>query len=286
MRIVLIGETGQVARAVQARAGEGLVVLGRAAADLSEPEGAAAALASVIGGAGAVINAAAWTAVDRAEADEAGALAVNGTAPARLAEVAAAAGVPFLHISTDYVFDGSGDAPRAVTDPVAPLNAYGRTKAAGEAGVRAAGGAHAILRTSWVFSAEGTNFIKTMLRLSETRDHLTVVADQVGGPTPAAAIAEALLTMAGAFARGAGVSGTYHFAGAPAVSWAGFARAIFEEAGRKVTVEDVPSTGFPTPARRPLNSRLDGSALEAAFGIAPPDWRTGLRAVLRDLGAL
>jgi dTDP-4-dehydrorhamnose reductase len=193
--------------------------------------------------------------------------------------------VPFVHLSTDYVFDGSGDAPRPPDAPVAPLGAYGRTKLAGEEGVRAAGGPHAILRTSWVFSPHGSNFVKTMLRLSETRDALRIVADQIGGPTAAAPIAAACLTVAARLVADPALSGTYHFAGAPDVSWAGFARETFAAAGRAVTVTDIPTADYPTPAARPLNSRLDCSATEAAFGLARPDWRQDLRDTLRSLGA-
>ena len=231
-----------------------------------------------------MINAAAYTAVDRAEQEEALATRINAAAPAAMAQACAARGIPFLHVSTDYVFDGSGDRPWREDDPVGPLNAYGRSKLAGEAAVRAAGGRHVILRTSWVFSAEGANFLTTMLRLSETRDSLSVVADQLGGPTPAAEIAATLLRMAAALCAGQG-GGTYHYAGAPAISWAGFARAILARAGRDVTVTDIPSSAYPTPARRPLNSRLDCAKLRADFGITPADWRAGLSAALELLEA-
>ncbi len=149
--------------------------------------------------------------------------------------------------------------------------------------MRAAGGTHAILRTSWVFSAHGTNFVKTMLRLSETRDSLTIVGDQIGGPTPASDIAAACLRIAGALADDPGKTGTYHFSGAPETSWAGFAREIFAQAGRDVAVTEIPTADYPTPARRPLNSRLDCAATEAAFGLARPDWRAGLARVLAEL---
>jgi len=233
----------------------------------------------------AVINAAAYTAVDRAEEEEALALAVNGASPTAMAEAAAAQDLPFVHISTDYVFDGSGERAWRPEDETGPLGAYGRTKLAGEEGIRAAGGLHAILRTSWVFSAHGGNFVKTMLRLSETRDRLTIVADQIGGPTPAADIADACLRMAQAMVDKTATGGTHHFAGAPDASWAGFAREIFTQAGRAVGVVDIPSEDFPTPAARPKNSRLDCTSLETEFGIPRPDWRQGLAAVLEDLGA-
>ena len=230
----------------------------------------------------AVINAAAWTAVDKAEAEEDAARVVNADAPAAMAQACAAAGIPFVHVSTDYVFDGTGERPWRPEDPTGPLGAYGRTKLAGEEAVVAAGGPHVILRTAWVFSAYGGNFVKTMLRLSETRNKLTVVADQHGGPTPAGDIAAALLRLAESLIQG-GPSGTYHFAGAPDTTWAGFAREIFARAGRTTVVEDVPTTAYPTPARRPASSRLDCASLAADHGIARPDWRAGLEAVLAEL---
>lgn len=282
MRVLVFGRTGQVACEL-ARCLPGAIFLGRDDADLTDPDACAARIAGAE--VDAVINAAAYTAVDRAETDLATAEAVNAAAPAAMARAAAARGLPFVHVSTDYVFDGSGTAPRAPDAPTGPLGVYGSTKLAGEAGVRAAGGPHAILRTSWVFSAHGANFVKTMLRLGAGRESLSIVADQVGGPTPAAAIAEALVRMAQGLAADPGLSGTYHFSGAPDVSWAGFAREIFARASLACAVTEIPTSAYPTPARRPLNSRLDCAALETAFGIGRPDWRAGLDAVLRELGA-
>ena len=283
MKALIFGRTGQVARELARRvpAGTEIISLGRDRADLSDPAACAAAVAAHP--ADVVINAAAYTAVDRAEEEEALATVINGEAPAAMARAAAEKGVPFLHISTDYVFDGSGTAPRAPGDATAPLGAYGRSKLVGEAGVSAAGGAHAILRTSWVFSAHGQNFVKTMLRLAETRDALNVVADQVGGPTAASDIAAALWRMAQAFLRGQGRSGIYHFSGAPDVSWAGFAREIFAQGRQTVSVTGIPASDYPTPARRPGNSRLDCSDTETYFGIKRPDWRTSLADVLSQL---
>ena len=279
MRLLVIGQTGQVARELARRLPEARF-LSRAEADLADPAACAAAVAA--SDADAVINAAAWTAVDKAELDEAAATAVNGEAPAAMARAAAQRGVPFLHISTDYVYDGAGDAPFAPDHSTAPLGAYGRSKLAGEVGVRAAGGRHLILRTSWIISAHGANFVKTMLRLGAEREVLRVVADQIGGPTPAAAIAEALIVAAQALRDGA-PGGTHQFSGAPDVSWADFARTIMAQAGLACRIEDIPSTDYPTPARRPLNSRLDCSGFEAAFGITRPDWRQGLSDILREL---
>ncbi|WP_109566120.1 dTDP-4-dehydrorhamnose reductase [Jannaschia seohaensis] len=280
-RLLVFGRTGQVATELARRA-PGATFLGRDAADLTDPEACAAAIRERAPE--AVINAAAYTAVDRAEEGEETARLVNAEAPGAMARECAALGIPFLHVSTDYVFDGSGTDPWTEDAPTGPLGAYGRTKLAGEAAVRDAGGAHVILRTSWVFSAHGANFVKTMLRLSETRDALSVVDDQIGGPTPAADIAATLLTLADRLREGA-PGGTYHYGGVPHVSWAGFARETFARAGREVAVTGIPTTDYPTPAARPLNSRMDGAKLMAEHGIAPPDWRAGLDAVLAELGA-
>lgn len=278
--ILVFGKTGQVATELQALAPEA-VYLGRDQADLMDPAACAAAIAAAKPA--AVINAAAWTAVDKAEAEEEAATVVNGAAPAAMAQACAALGVPFVQISTDYVFDGAGEAPFAVDHPTAPLGAYGRSKLVGEEGVRAAGGVHAILRTSWVFSAHGANFVKTMLRLSETRERLTVVADQIGGPTPARAIAAACLEIARQLAADPAKSGTYHFSGAPDVSWADFAREIFAQAGRATVVEDIPSSAYPTPAKRPFNSRMDCARTAEVFGIPRPDWKAELSDILQVL---
>jgi dTDP-4-dehydrorhamnose reductase len=241
-----------------------------------------AACAAAIADCDVVINAAAWTAVDKAEAEETAATVVNGAAPTAMAERCAALGLPFLHISTDYVFDGTGEAPFRPDHLTAPLGAYGRSKLAGEQGVLAAGGRSLILRTSWVVSAHGANFVKTMLRLGRERDSLNVVADQIGGPTPAAAIADALYTAATAMTQGA-PGGVHHFAGAPDTSWAGFARLIMTRAGLACEIHDIPSSAYPTPAKRPLNSRLDCTSFTAAFGIPRPDWRAGLDEILQEL---
>lgn len=284
MKVVVIGRTGQLAREI-ARAAPATVFLGREEIDLARPEQAAQALAPHLAGAGTVINAAAYTAVDRAEGEEALAMAANAESPGTMARVAAAAGVPFVQVSTDYVFDGSGSASWRPDDRTAPLNAYGRTKLAGEEAVRAAGGTHGVLRTSWVFSAHGGNFVKTMLRLGREREQLSVVSDQIGGPTPAADLALACLAMAEGLARDGSLSGIHHFTGAPDTSWAGFARAILAGAGLATEVQDISTADYPTPAQRPLNSRLDCSTMTATFGIPRPDWRAGLADVLRELEA-
>ncbi|WP_372574050.1 dTDP-4-dehydrorhamnose reductase [Ruegeria jejuensis] len=280
MSILVFGKTGQVARELARH--EGVTCLDRQAADLAEPGTCAAAIRAARPQ--AVINAAAYTAVDRAEEDEALATVINGTAPGEMARECAVLGIPFVSISTDYVFSGVGETPWSPEDATGPLGAYGRSKLAGEQAITAAGGAAAILRTSWVVSAHGTNFVKTMLRLGAERDQLTIVADQVGGPTPARAIAATCLDMAQQLAADPGKAGIYHFAGTPDVSWAGFAREIFAQAGLNCAVEDIPSSAYPTPARRPLNSRLDCSSLQTVFGISRPGWKTGLRDILNDLG--
>ena len=279
MKVLVFGKTGQVATELAAFGG--VTCLGRDQADLTDPGACEAVIAETE--ADAVINAAAYTAVDRAEEERDTAMIVNAMAPTAMAAAAAAKGIPFVHISTDYVFDGSGKAPWQPDDATGPLGVYGASKLGGERGVAAAGGPHAILRTSWVFSAHGTNFLKTMLRLSETRDHLSIVADQIGGPTPAPDIARACMTVAQTLISEPDKAGLYHFSGAPDTSWAGFAREIFAAAGRDVTVEDIPTSAYPTPAARPLNSRLDCSSLSSNFGITRPDWKTATHQIVESL---
>ncbi|MAC81923.1 MAG: dTDP-4-dehydrorhamnose reductase [Rhodobacteraceae bacterium] len=287
MNILVFGHTGQVATELAAAGDRGfdlvdeVTCLNRDLVDLENPNACSDAITQRQPD--AVINAAAYTAVDRAEEDEARAGLINGKAPGDMARACAAMGIPFVHISTDYVFAGDGTDPWTPDHPTAPLGAYGRTKLAGEDAVRAAGGAYGILRTSWVFSAHGNNFLKTMLRLGETRDKLTIVADQIGGPTPARAIARACLSMATGLVNHPEKAGTYHFSGAPDASWADFAREIFKVAGIDCAVEDIPTSAYPTPAARPLNSRMDCSALETAFGIPRPDWRAATAEVVKTL---
>lgn len=276
---LIFGKTGQVARELRAIAPDA-IFLGRDQADLLNPAACAATIREHAPG--FVINAAAWTAVDKAETEEDTATIINGDAPAAMARACADLGIPFVHISTDYVFDGAGSGAFAPDHPTAPLGAYGRSKLKGEEGVRRAGGTYVILRTSWVFSAHGANFLKTMLRLGSERARLTVVSDQIGGPTPARAIAAACLTIATQLQRDPAKSGTYHFSGTPDVSWAEFARAIMTEAGLACEIADIPSTAYPTPARRPENSRMNCDSL-AIFGIDRPDWRTAVTQTLQDL---
>ena len=284
MRLLVFGQTGQVARELARRLPPGVTAtfLGRDRADLTDPAACAAAVGAIA--ADAVVNAAAWTAVDKAEAEEPAATVVNGASPGAMARACAAMDIPFLHVSTDYVFDGAGEMPRAPDHPTQPPNAYGRSKLAGEEAVRASGATHLILRTSWVVSAHGQNFVKTMLRLGAERPSLNVVADQIGGPTPAATIADALVSAARSLRDGA-AGGTHHFAGAPDTSWADFARAIMAGAGLACEINDIPTSAYPTPARRPLNSRLDCTLFTRDFGIPRPDWRDGLATILQELRA-
>ena len=282
MKIAAFGKTGQVGTEMERRVPDGvsLEVIGRDRADFLLPD----VLYDIVTrlDADVIVNAAAYTAVDRAETDPATAKIVNDTAVRSMAAACKAAGKPLVHVSTDYVFDGSGDTPRDPDAPTGPLGVYGKTKLAGEEAIREIGLPHAILRTSWVFSAHGGNFVKTMHRLGGERDRLTIVADQVGGPTPAADIADALFIVARAMAKGH-AGGTYHFSGAPDVSWADFAREIFRQTRQKVEVADIPTSDYPTPATRPMNSRLDCESLARDFGIARPDWRQGLAEVLKEL---
>ena len=278
MKVLVFGASGQVGQ--ELRKFNNVVALSRSAADLTDPRSCVAHIATT--NADAIINAAAYTAVDRAEEDEATATLVNSHAVGIMAQAAAQRRLPFLHISTDYVFDGHGNDPRSPSDPTAPLNAYGRSKLAGEQAIQDTGARHIILRTSWVFSAHGSNFVKTMLRLSESHDHLRVVNDQIGGPTSAADIATALMVIASQMKTTDHPGGTYHFSGTPAVSWAEFAKEIFSQVERDITVTGIPSVDYPTPAPRPLNSRLSCESLYEDFGISMPDWREGLAAVLKE----
>ena len=280
--MIVFGSTGQVASELKALLPDA-VFCGRAEANLTDPAACFAAIMTARPD--AVINAAAYTAVDRAEEEEDIAALVNGEAPTQMARACAELGIPFVNISTDYVFDGSGELPFAPDDTTAPLGAYGRTKLQGEDGIRAVAGTYAILRTSWVFSAHGENFVKTMLRLSKTRDTITIVADQVGGPTSARAVAKACMRIINQLKTEPNKAGTYHFSGASDVSWADFAREIFVQADRAVDVVDIPTSAYPTPARRPRNSRLDCTATKEAFGIERPAWNADLNEILNELKA-
>ena len=283
MKILVFGHSGQVATELRALDGDDVQItaLARADADLTDPAACAAAINAHAPD--AVINAAAYTAVDKAESDAETAQIINADAPAAMARACAERDIPFVSISTDYVFSGAGDTPWVPADPADPQGVYGRTKRDGEVAIVKAGGRYAVLRTSWVVSAHGNNFVKTMLRLGAERDALTIVADQIGGPTGAAEIARACITIAKTLVSEPEKSGVYHFSGAPDTNWADFARAIFDAANIQCAVTDIPSSDYPTPAKRPLNSRLDCTATEAVFGISRPDWRESLAHILLKL---
>ena len=277
--ILVFGKTGQVATELQSH--KDVLAIGRDQADLSVPTTCTEAIRRYKPR--AVINAAAYTAVDKAESEEHLANKINGDAPGAMASACADLDIPLVHISTDYVFDGTGTKPWSVTDTSNPQNAYGRSKLKGEQAILASGCVHAILRTSWVVSAHGNNFVKTMRRLSETRDRITVVDDQIGGPTCARDIAQTCFSMAEQLIKDPSKSGIYHYSGQPNVSWCQFANAIFEQMDCKTIASPIPTTEYPTPALRPLNSRLDCEAVEDTFEMARPFWRDGLEEILRDL---
>lgn len=276
-RILVFGAQGQLGCALVSQLGPHAAGLRRADVDVRDPKAVRDAIEKT--GPDAIINAAAFTDVDGAESDHENAAAINVHAPGAMARAAAARGIPMVHVSTEYVFDGTGDVPWSPDDPPAPLNAYGQTKLAGEEAVMAAYPRASILRTSWVFSATGGNFVKTMLRLGETRTALDVVDDQIGGPTPAAALAAACVQLASGHH-----SGVYHYAGAPDVSWAGFARAIFDTAGLEVAIRSISTADYPArPAARPLNSRLDCRGFETATGLSRPLWRDHLPDIVAQI---
>lgn len=286
-RIAVLGANGQVGRALAAQLGERAIPLTRAEADLAHPEKLAAILD--LHDPDAVINAAAYTAVDKAEEEPKLAHTINADAPQVLAAWCAAKGKPFVHYSTDYVFDGSGEHPWVETDPTAPLNEYGRSKRAGEVAVEEAGGEHLIFRTSWVYDAHGKNFLNTMLRVGAEREELKVVADQHGAPCYAPHLAEAsIAALDAAHGMEAFHSGIYHMANAGEVTWHGFAEAIFAEArkaGMPLAVKNVlpiDTSAYPTPAHRPHNSRLNAGKLHNVFGISLPHWQDGLKQAIRE----
>jgi dTDP-4-dehydrorhamnose reductase len=291
MKIAVTGTQGQVVRSLAERGaarGIEIVRIGRPDVDLTEP----VALARAIEAAQAdiVVNAAAYTAVDKAESEPETAMAVNAAGAQAVAEAAARLGLPVVQISTDYVFDGRLDRPYCEKDSVNPINVYGRTKLAGEYAVAAANPRHVIVRTAWVYSPFGNNFVRTMLRLGETRDRLRIVADQSGAPTSALDIADGLILIAeklGEQPRDIALYGTFHMTGAGATNWADFAAAVFEEAAargrRPVAIEPIATAQYPTPAARPANSRLDVAKISQTYGVALPDWRPSVRACVARL---
>lgn len=289
MRVLVAGSAGQVARALAEAPGRGFTVqsFGRPDFDLERRETVEAAFASFKPD--VVINAAAYTAVDKAESEPDVAMRLNADGPGLLADLAAKTGAPILHLSTDYVFSGDKTTPYSESDPVGPAGAYGRSKLEGERRVAAANPKHLILRTAWVHAPYGTNFVRTMLRLAETRPELGVVADQHGAPTYAPDIAEGLLDIVARIAEG-GPSpwGVYHMASSGSCVWADFAEHVFMQSakagGPSAKVKRISTAEYPTPARRPANSRLDCERLRSDYGIALPDWRSGVdRCVARLL---
>ncbi len=288
-RVLQFGVTGQVGQCLIAQAATqaiALRALDRNAADLADP-GACAAAVRQSESIQAVIIAAAYTKVDQAQTERALAWTINADAPAAIAAAAAERAVPVIHLSTDYVFDGTKGSPYAEDDAPAPLSVYGASKRAGEIALAACSPHNVTIRTSWVFAPHGGNFVRTMLQLSTRRDFLSIVDDQVGGPTAADDIADAVLRIARQRIAGDGQGGVFHFASAPAVSWAGFAEAIFEHAapttGKHPEIKRIPTSDYPTAAARPLDTRLDCRKIEAIYGIARPDWR---RALARTLDTL
>jgi len=290
MKLAVTGRDGQVARAlaeVAAAAGITLIPLARPEVDLTRPETIAPALHAA--GVDAVISAAAFTAVDAAESDADAAFAINEGGARAVALAAADLNIPILHLSTDYVFDGSGDTPWREGDATGPLGVYGASKLAGERAVAAATDNHAILRTAWVYSPFGANFVKTMLRVGADRDELKVVEDQIGHPTSAHHIASALIGIARNLTTSPdpALRGTFHMVAEGTTSWAGFARETFAVASRHgfsaPRVTGITTSDYPTPAARPGNSRLDTTKLSQAHGIALPRWQEGTSEVVNRL---
>ncbi|WP_374408342.1 dTDP-4-dehydrorhamnose reductase [Pelagerythrobacter sp.] len=291
MRIAVTGTSGQVVTSLIERgklAGDEIVAIGRPQLDLADPASVATPLAAARPD--AIVSAAAYTAVDKAESERDLALAVNAVGAGAVAAVAADMGVPLIHLSTDYVFDGSGVQPWTESDLTGPTGVYGETKLAGEQAVLAAHpGGSAILRTAWVYSPFGANFVRTMLRLAAERDEVSVVADQIGNPTSALDIADGVFAVARNLAADSdpALRGVFHMSGAGEASWADFARAVFaasaERGGPSAEVNAITTADYPTPARRPANSRLDCARLAEAHGVALPDWRDSLPPVVERL---
>ena len=280
--ILIFGKTGQVATELQ-RMGD-VLALSRNLSNLLNPSSCYDAIK--IHAPEAVINAAAYTDVDKAETEEELATLINGNAPKAMALACANLNIPLVHLSTDYVFDGTGIKPWQPRDATKPQNVYGRSKKIGEDSIRSVGATYCILRTSWVISSHGTNFVKTMLNLSEKHNTLSVVADQVGGPTPAKDIAKACLQVVEQLKQDPSKSGTYHYSGIEDLSWADLAIEIFQQTRRAIKVFPIPTCDYPTPALRPLNSRLDCSKTEDVFFINRPNWRIGLNDILNELGVI
>ena len=296
MRIAVTGGPGQLVLSMQERgplAGHEVVAVGPPELDLAHPDDRAihAAIAATFGGTGpeAIVNAAAHTAVDRAESEVDLAFAINADGAGAVARAAARLGVPLVHVSTDYVFSGENAEPYREDDSTGPTGVYGASKLAGESAVLASGADVAILRTAWVYSPFGANFVKTMLRLATTREEVGVVDDQRGCPTSALDLADAAMVVAAHLATRSdqGLRGVFHATGSGEGSWADFAAAIFAasaaEGGPSASVRRITTAEYPTPARRPANSRLDCSKLAAVHGLRLPDWRESSQAVVARL---
>ena len=279
------GQLGQELAAAAAGHRVSIRMVGRAEADIADANAVARAISS--SAAALVVNAAAYTKVDRAESEPDAAMRANAVGPGIIAAACAAAKIPLLHVSTDYVFDGTKPTAYIEDDPIAPLGVYGRSKAEGEAAVRRLLRHHVILRTSWVYGVYGQNFLKSILRLAGERDELRIVADQRGCPTGTADIAEAILSIAPSLERGAPVWGTYHFAGQGATTWHGFASEIVDAqaafTNRRPAIVPISTAEYPTAARRPANSELDSSRFAAMFGIRAMAWRERTRQVIAAL---
>lgn len=280
MTILVFGKTDQIACEL-AELDPSVRCLGREDADLSDPQTCADLVRRLAPK--AVINVAGFSSIDRAELKERQAGLINGVAPGAIALACADLGIPFVHLSSDQVFDGAGDQPFTPDHSPAPLSVYGHTKRLGERAVAASGADYAILRVSRVFSAHGKNFLKSTLALFDQRDSLEIVDDQIGGPTPARAVAQACLNIAKQLKASPKKSGVYHLAGAPDVSWKAFTEEIAEAATTQVTISGVPTSKYPTTAPRPLNARLDCLSLEAAFGITRPDWKQAVHEAVSEL---
>ena len=286
--ILVFGRNGQVARELALRGaatGRVLRFAGRETLDLAQTGAIDDVIAAIAPS--AVINAAAYTTVDRAEREPAAALALNRDAPAAIAAACAARGLPLVHFSTDYVFDGALDRPYVETDPTGPTSVYGASKLAGEQAVTAADGPAIILRTAWVYSAHGTNFVKTMLALAALRDEVSVIADQIGRPTWARDCADAALLAVDALAASSGLAGIYHLSGAGDATWAELAATVFDESARRggptARVRPITTEEYPTPARRPANSRLDCGKIEATLTWRCRPWRESLAACMTEM---
>ncbi|MBB3542439.1 dTDP-4-dehydrorhamnose reductase [Rhizobium sp. BK399] len=290
MRIAVTGKQGQVVSALLERGPAAcveIVAVGRPEFDLTDRASIRAVLSEIEPD--AIVSAAAYTAVDKAESEEALAFVVNAEGPTAIAEVAKELGVPIVHLSTDYVFPGDKQGVYVETDATGPVSVYGRSKLAGEVGVAATNPNHAILRTAWVYSPFGANFVKTMLRLAETRDAVNVVADQHGTPTSAFDIADAVIAIAKRLSADPDMKlrGVFHLTGSGEATWADFAEAIFAglqtRSGKLVSVGRITTADYPTTAKRPANSRLSNDKLKQAYGIVLPDWKESTKVVLDRL---